>query len=1624
MRGKVGIIAAGVAVCATLAAVAQAGPSDSDPTFGGQGGVRFLSIPGPYSGHFGLALRADGQIAAAGAAGGPFTVPLAARHEPTGEPVMGFGSGGYVTTPSTTASLDARSVAFAGDNLVTAGELRAQNPPDSTRPYKSSLVIERLEPDGDLDPTFNPGGPIPGRLVTRLGFAEAAGRSVLVLPDGKIVVAGFYYPEGSAESRGFVACFNSDGSLDTTFNPGLSAGVRAVPYSGIGSLVALALDGQGRLLAAGTLRLPGPPEQGRAMAVRLHPDGTFDESFASDATIKGAKVFVAAAGADTVVHALAVDPADRAVIAGSSDSPGPGPHAFVARLTSSGALDSAFSDDGRVTQVFETAARSVATAVAVDPGGAVTIAGSVTLAGLERILLGRFTAAGAPDTGFSSGGNLVATAIGTGEDAFAGALRRTPSGKLLLAGRARESGVAKAFLARFGTDGAPPIASFVATWPSLSETGETRPLRPGQTATFDASGSSDPDGTLVEREWDLDGDGTFETSGSTVQKAFEAPGDHGVTLRVADDDGLTSIAAQMLRVRENEPPAAQPGLPSPHRLVARQHDMGFALGPLQQEGLATPADLLSDPSAREFAPVTLRKYAFSAAPSFDRDGKPVAYRWALDRDGEYGAWRPDPEIEHYFVVPGPRTLRLQVRDDEGAVSTWQTAVDLPAPQYSVKAVTESGEPHPGIVLRPNGPAQTLVLRTSVKHAGALNSNLLRKAELTNVQPLAGLDLSGVTVKRESLGTGLIRLTFTAAGNLTHSSGRVRLSTKVASGFAMDALDRATGGIDSTEVAAEVPFHIVPRIQLAVNGLEVTQGVQKFDPVHGAFHSIGLRGDPMPYEGVKLAENKDTWVRLYAINFLHGDVKGVTATLHGRRGGKTLPGSPLLPVKPAEAVRFGYPSGTKSQLDDVNGSFWFRLPYSWTKRDTKIELRGAITPPHEEAVGGGSCPAGGCAADNDLTVTGVPFRATPRLKLRMLYFHLGDGAAKGFPGGGILHAQDVYPIDPARIEVLPGGLSADASDVFDTEDEDRSTELRLHDLTREIAESLVDDPSVHPHGVVIGLHPMIGELDRAVSYGSLRLPWAIPGAITLSARSSWVLAHELGHVFEQEHASDCIRSEDGTTEMHAPPEHAVHPARAWPPDGFGRFHGYAYSTLPGTGVARSRPDMPMHDVMSYCERGIGALSPRNWNIVGDIMEQVLLGKPGKPTPGHGYPGDTEIASAARKRSDHDHRAVLVYERGRRAGVSQVQGPAVGVLATLDASGAPSESKSFPLPPGHQVVPDADPAYAAVARAADGTVVGRAPVEILPGEVHGGPVRSELRTIVPAGGATSVEVQRDGTPVTTITASPTAPEVRIIAPRRGATLPKRGLVKLRARVTDPDGAPVTVRADWAADGKRFRPVSTRTTAAGMVELRVPAKLVAGTRSGALRVRAHDGFRSGEAVVRGLRAAGAKPAISVFGGPFDAAAGAVLEPRVRVLDDRGEAIPAKRIEWRLGRRKLGRGERVRLAGLRPGLHVVSVTASDGRGGKATRRVRVRVRPAAPAFLGLRVPAKVGRKARFIRVRTGSSLPAVLRAGRHSFKRVGRRPRSFRIPIARGRAPIALKLTLVAGRQRSSVTRIISRG
>lgn len=91
-----------------------------------------------------------------------------------------------------------------------------------------------------------------------------------------------------------------------------------------------------------------------------------------------------------------------------------------------------------------------------------------------------------------------------------------------------------------------PVACFSVTPPTAMV---------GQTVWFDAGCSFDPDANdlITSYQWDLNGDGLFESSGRTVSWTYFLPGHRAVRLRVTDAHGATGTATQTVWVTTAAP---------------------------------------------------------------------------------------------------------------------------------------------------------------------------------------------------------------------------------------------------------------------------------------------------------------------------------------------------------------------------------------------------------------------------------------------------------------------------------------------------------------------------------------------------------------------------------------------------------------------------------------------------------------------------------------------------------------------------------------------------------------------------------------------------------------------------------------------------------------------------------------------------------------------------------------------------------------------------------------------------------------------------------------------------------------------------------------------------------------
>ena len=121
---------------------------------------------------------------------------------------------------------------------------------------QSRLGIARLNSDGTLDPSFNPGAGADGSVY-----------SVATVAGGKVLVGGAFSHVDIRDRRG-IARLNSDGSLDTTFDPG--DGADNVVYT-------VTTQSDGKILLGGLFySINGTRRVGIA---RLRADGVVDTDF-------------------------------------------------------------------------------------------------------------------------------------------------------------------------------------------------------------------------------------------------------------------------------------------------------------------------------------------------------------------------------------------------------------------------------------------------------------------------------------------------------------------------------------------------------------------------------------------------------------------------------------------------------------------------------------------------------------------------------------------------------------------------------------------------------------------------------------------------------------------------------------------------------------------------------------------------------------------------------------------------------------------------------------------------------------------------------------------------------------------------------------------------------------------------------------------------------------------------------------------------------------------------------------------------------------------------------------------------------------------------------------------------
>jgi|GEM_PF-777273 len=388
--------------------VSRAAFNNTDYTFGTNG--QAVTNAGPASQARGVVIQPDGKIVAVGAGlvNNSFDF-IVARYNADGSLDTTFQSTGKVSTDLGGLDDGAQSAALQADGkIVVAGFTNA-----NSAHYQFALV--RYNTDGSLDTTFN----TTGRLIPSFGTSSERAAAVAVQKDGRIIVVGAVTV--SSKSAMAVARFNSDGSPDTTFN---STGQLIVPAgtdSATGTSVVVQPDGA-ILVGGSSVPTAG---SGRFALWRFLANGTADTTLGGSGEVTTG---VGSFGASAAGMALQKD--GKIVLAGSAVVNSSGNIAVV-RFNGDGSLDTTFNTTGKVTTQVSGAA-STASSVLVQADGKIAVAGTAGLGGGNDIALVRFNADGSLDTTFNSTG-WVTTDLGGLDHGQGLALQR--DGKLVVVGQ-------------------------------------------------------------------------------------------------------------------------------------------------------------------------------------------------------------------------------------------------------------------------------------------------------------------------------------------------------------------------------------------------------------------------------------------------------------------------------------------------------------------------------------------------------------------------------------------------------------------------------------------------------------------------------------------------------------------------------------------------------------------------------------------------------------------------------------------------------------------------------------------------------------------------------------------------------------------------------------------------------------------------------------------------------------------------------------------------------------------------------------------------------------------------------------------------------------------------------------
>ena len=371
-------------------------PGSLDDTFGAAG-TGIVSVGSMYYAKIVL-VQPDGKILVATSSSGWSIY----RYNTNGVLDTTFGTNGVVSVAPQRGTSNIRML-LQPDGKILLGGLYG---PIFGGYYVDSFIIYRFNANGSTDTSFGTNGIVKDNVyispITSAGTNSILSGTMLLQPDGKILAVGTY--TGASVMR-----FNANGSVDTAFGgagTGLATNIGGGTTYGYAKAAALQSDGKIVVLLNNVINAT-------VVAVaRLNTDGTLDTTYGTSGVL-----IIPSRNMYYFYYAgMAVQSDDKMIISTGSAAP-PYSSGFIARITTTGTMDTTFATTGSRYQLHTAnlywygGFDHVSVVVASD--GKIFVPGrnhSYTT-GVDTATIAKYNADGSADTTWGTGGLLTITQL-------------------------------------------------------------------------------------------------------------------------------------------------------------------------------------------------------------------------------------------------------------------------------------------------------------------------------------------------------------------------------------------------------------------------------------------------------------------------------------------------------------------------------------------------------------------------------------------------------------------------------------------------------------------------------------------------------------------------------------------------------------------------------------------------------------------------------------------------------------------------------------------------------------------------------------------------------------------------------------------------------------------------------------------------------------------------------------------------------------------------------------------------------------------------------------------------------------------------------------------------------------